>query len=65
MLDLAVSLISSLKFQTANMKNENKVITASSWGSSLRLLPWDDKSQISESQNLISNTIHEWYNINF
>lgn len=62
MLDLAVSLISSLKFQTANMKNENKVITASSWGSSLRLLPWDDKSQISESQNLISNTIHEWYN---
>lgn len=36
------------------MKNENKVIIAFSWGSSLRLFPWDDKSQISESQNLIS-----------
>lgn len=62
MLDLAVSLISSLKFQTANMKNKNKVKTTSSWGSSLRLLPWDEESQISESQKLISNTIHEWYN---
>lgn len=61
MLDLAVSLISSLKFQTANMKKKNKTITASSWGSSLRKLPWNEDSQISESQKLISYTIHEWY----
>lgn len=61
MLDLAVSLVSSLKFQTANMKKKSKSEKTSSWGSSLRMLPWDNNSQINKSQKLISSTIHEWY----
>lgn len=61
MLDLAVSLISSLKFQTAKMKKQNKSKKASSWGSSLRMLPWDKHADKTQSQLLISNTIQEWY----
>lgn len=34
---------------------------ASSWGSSLKHMPWDNNEDISFVQNLISSTIHEWY----
>ena len=42
------------------MKN-NKSKQASSWGSSLKHMPWDNDEDISSVQNLISSTIHEWY----
>lgn len=42
------------------MKNDNRVKQASSWGSSLKRLPWDNKDK-SIVQNLISITVHEWY----
>lgn len=61
MLDLAVSLVNSLKFQTAKMKHNNKYKKASYWGSSLKRLPWDETNSPSLSQRLISSTIHEWY----
>ena len=31
------------------------------WGHSLRTLSWDKDPDISKSQNLISDTVHEWY----
>ena len=34
---------------------------ASHWGRSLKQLKWDEKEEITESQKLISTTIHEWY----
>ena len=44
------------------MKNNNKRIKkASTWGSSLKHLPWDKNEDKSTVQNLISSTIHEWY----
>ncbi len=39
-------------------KYDNK---SSSWGRSLKYLPWDRKEDISHSQQLISMTVHEWY----
>lgn len=33
----------------------------SSWGSSLKYLPWDHTRESSLSQKLISATVHEWY----
>ena len=34
---------------------------SSSWGRSLKYLPWDKEEDISCSQQLISSTVHEWY----
>ena len=34
---------------------------ASSWGSSLKYLPWDKTEENSVSRKLISATVHEWY----
>lgn len=34
---------------------------ASSWGSSLKYLPWDQTQENSLSRKLISATVHEWY----
>lgn len=34
---------------------------SSSWGRSLRCLPWDKQEDISASRKLISTTVHEWY----
>ena len=34
---------------------------SSSWGRSLKYLPWDKVDDISCSQQLISSTVHEWY----
>ncbi len=31
------------------------------WGHSLRALSWDKDPDISKSQKLISDTVHEWY----
>lgn len=39
------------------MKNKKDPV----WGKSLRKLPWDDKEAVSESEQLISSTIKEWY----
>lgn len=61
MLDLAVSLVSSLKFQTANMKRDNNSKQSSKWGTSLRILPWNQNEEITQTQKLISERINEWY----
>lgn len=44
------------------MLNKNYHLQRSSWGTSLRQLPWDQNEEITNSQLLISNTIDEWYN---
>lgn len=31
------------------------------WGNSLRRLPWDNDAAATESERLISSTLHEWY----
>lgn len=61
MLDLAVSLISSLRFQIAKMKKKYKNETSQQWGASLKFLPWEESEQLTNTQTLISSTIHEWY----
>lgn len=33
----------------------------SHWGTSLRVLPWDEREAVTESEQLISSTIREWY----
>ena len=43
------------------MKLKNKLQNGSSWGTSLKVLPWDKNAQITDTQQLISSTIHEWY----
>lgn len=43
------------------MKSKNKLKNGSSWGTSLKVLPWDNNIQITDTQQLISSTIHEWY----
>lgn len=43
------------------MKLKNKLKNGSSWGTSLKVLPWDKSTQITDTQQLISSTIHEWY----
>lgn len=58
--DLAVSLVNSWKLQTAKQMNNLKK-NRHFWGRSLRKLEWDKYHDISDSQKLISHTIHEWY----
>lgn len=58
--DLAVSLVNSWKLQTAKQMNNFKK-NRHFWGRSLRKLEWDKYHDISDSQKLISHTIHEWY----
>lgn len=43
------------------MKKNNDRKHASPWGSSLKYLPWDNENEKTEVQQLISNTIQEWY----
>ena len=43
------------------MKLKDKLKNGSSWGTSLKVLPWDKNDQITDTQQLISSTIHEWY----
>lgn len=43
------------------MKSKNKSRNGSSWGTSLKVLPWDKNIQVTDTQQLISSTIHEWY----
>ena len=40
------------------MKNKDKV---SHWGNSLRYLSWDKYDHLTDSEQLISDTVHEWY----
>ena len=42
------------------MKSNNKH-NAPVWGRSLRQLKWDNKEDISLTESLISDTVHEWY----
>jgi transposase-like protein len=58
--DLAVSLINSWKLQTAIQMNNSRK-NQHFWGSSLKNMLWDNSDDISDSQRLISSTIHEWY----
>ena len=43
------------------MPKSNRRSHASHWGSSLRNLSWDKSDHKTRSQELISSTVHEWY----
>lgn len=42
------------------MKNKSKKHSPV-WGNSLKYLPWDEKKETSKTEELVSETIHEWY----
>lgn len=48
-----------IKAQPPTMSEYNN--KSSSWGRSLRCLPWDHQEDLSTSRKLISSTAHEWY----
>ena len=36
--------------------------SSSQWGHSLRVLSWDSEESLSNTETLISDTVHGWYN---